>query len=555
MATGKADIASRATPATSSSPPRRPKPSLHDRVAQAVINGFDALPGRGKPQGRAWTVLAGLVAEFVPVSGEPQLRLLAMATGTRCIGVTAMLGGRGQVVHDCHAEVLCRRAFQRYLLAELGRGGGDLLEPGRPRPFPTWKLRSNVRLHFYVSALPCGECALVPISSIDGGSLARKWLRREQGEVAELCPILDRNRTGAPPSEGMPTDPQADGIGFHRGGVLRYKSGRSDTRPESRNFCFSCSEKLLRWNHTGYQGALLARLIEEPVLMSSIVIGGPLFEEGFVRQALFGRAQAASASSGPGFFHTLVPFHCSREALEGPQSDRAWTKVSTAGLSLAWSASSQAEGVHGTGEGNASVVDPRSISRGVEGFYDVIIGHSGQRQGLRCDRQGRRKPASSSDGTSEPADSWVSPLCKQIMAEDLLHVLRCSVLGSEEELSQWLCEGERLSAASEQRGSARADEELRPDEEPAAKRPRIVAEGSAASVPTVSATSYSWLKLAASSGSVYRHRRHQFHSREPFVHWRRKQTLEFNGATSGIDGFSCCCLPVASSGSSAAAQA
>ena len=38
-------------------------PSLPDRVARAVIDRYDQLPGRGKPQGRAWTVLAGIVAE------------------------------------------------------------------------------------------------------------------------------------------------------------------------------------------------------------------------------------------------------------------------------------------------------------------------------------------------------------------------------------------------------------------------------------------------------------------------------------------------------------
>ncbi|CAE8607833.1 unnamed protein product, partial [Polarella glacialis] len=98
---------------TAAGPSARAWPALHDRVAQAVIGRYDELPGRGKPQGRSWTVLAGIVAE---VQEEDSLQVLAVATGTRCIGVGAMMSGKGCVVHDCHAEVLCRRAFQRYLL-------------------------------------------------------------------------------------------------------------------------------------------------------------------------------------------------------------------------------------------------------------------------------------------------------------------------------------------------------------------------------------------------------------------------------------------------------
>ncbi|CAE8607834.1 unnamed protein product, partial [Polarella glacialis] len=116
----------------------------------------------------------------------------------------------------------------------------------------------------------------------------------------------------------MPVDPRADGIGFHRNGVLRYKSGRSDTRPESRTVCFSCSEKVCRWNHTGWQGALLSRLILEPLQMQTIVIGGSMFNEEFIQAALWGRASALQARGGscPGFFHSRVPFHSSREAVE-----------------------------------------------------------------------------------------------------------------------------------------------------------------------------------------------------------------------------------------------
>merc|ERR1712048_614500 len=88
----------------------------------------------------------------------------------------------------------------------------------------------------------------------------------------------------------------------------------------------------------------------------------------------------------PEFEHTTLPFRSSREALEAFQSAQVQegfkdgqaqsrAKVSTVGLSVVWS----------------PLV--RSIScRAVDGFYDVLIGHTGERQGLRSDRQGLRIP-------------------------------------------------------------------------------------------------------------------------------------------------------------------
>eukprot|EP00931_Biecheleriopsis_adriatica_P060479 TRINITY_DN36331_c0_g1_i1.p1 TRINITY_DN36331_c0_g1~~TRINITY_DN36331_c0_g1_i1.p1 ORF type:complete len:533 (-),score=80.04 TRINITY_DN36331_c0_g1_i1:141-1739(-) len=508
--------------------------AVHERVVQAVFRQYECMPGRGKPQGRSWTVLAGLVAE---VPGEEDLRVLALATGTRCVGVAAMTAGHGQVVHDCHAEVLCRRAFHRYLLAEILHSAPDTSVAGIERSLlqrlpaaegneeeVCFALKPGVRLHFYVSALPCGECALVPISNSHEGTLARKWLRREQGEPAEQAPLRDRNRTGAKPSMGMPMDPQDDGIGFHRNGVLRYKSGRSDTRPECRTVCYSCSEKICRWNHTGWQGALLSRVFNEPLRMHSIVIGGPIYDGDFVRLALFGRGASLSASSSacPEFFHTTLPFPASREAMEGMESTAHYNKVSTAGLSLVWSAPAPGSAA-GVSEGRPPPPPERSISRTVRGFYDIIIGHKGQRQGLRNDREDAKKPG----GSTETASSWVSPLCKQFMAQDTLQTLAV-VLGSEEALARWLLKGSKRI-------------ELDDDSARASKRQRLN-DGSCSTQESeedffARRPSYCWLKEVMACGTLYRRCRQHFHSADPFLHWRRKHTLAFDGSPDGVDGF------------------
>ena len=96
--------------------PNRVAAVFADAVAAAVLEKYKSLGPRGKPSHNTceWTVLAGIVASFA--SGE--LRVLSVATGNRCVGKSGM-SRDGDVVHDCHAEVLARRAFLRYSYEQL----------------------------------------------------------------------------------------------------------------------------------------------------------------------------------------------------------------------------------------------------------------------------------------------------------------------------------------------------------------------------------------------------------------------------------------------------
>lgn len=568
-------------------------PPLHDQVAQAVVDRWNELPGRGKPQGLTWTVLAGIVAEENDLNEDggaaPRLSVLSLATGTRCVGVSAMVAGQGRVLHDCHAEALCRRTFQRYLFREIEHGAGGercilerchngkaAKETQEGSVSSAWQLKPGVRLHLYVSTLPCGECTLVPINNSSEGTLGRKWNAHTEEAPLEPTPLQDRNRTGAKPSMGMPSDPQADGIDFHCAGILRYKSGRSDTRPESRSVCYSCSDKICRWNHIGWQGALLARLIREPVTMASIVIGETLFDANFVRRALYGRALNSNLSCDevkvahcPEFCRTIVPFSSSREAVEGTMNSQPRAKASsTAGLSIAWSPWVGNEGSEAT----------RSISRNISGFYDVLIGHTGERQGLRRDRQGAapvgqggvrgKSDASppplvdaptSSGLCPPPLDSWVSPLSKSIMAVDALKSL-ASMLGSEDKVMQWLAEGANEMESIPTRSSPPPPKRQRNDSTAAGSEAAATEEIMAGKNGKDKATDnrppalqiYAWLKDAA-AGAEYRKRKQCFHSVDPFSHWKPKRILAFleccsDSGARGIGGCAGCCEPPAIDG-------
>jgi hypothetical protein len=134
------------------------------------------LKEQARPKPTEWSVLASIVAEHLdPVDptdpidptnstdsavpnespnpthstdATPQhvnrLELICLASGTKLITGTISRQVPNLLL-DCHAEVLCRRLFKRWLLDRLSD--------------PDWseaKLE-RIRLHMFVSQLPCGS--------------------------------------------------------------------------------------------------------------------------------------------------------------------------------------------------------------------------------------------------------------------------------------------------------------------------------------------------------------------------------------------------------------
>ena len=156
-----------------------------DRIANAAIAEFRKRQGSISYAG-VQTVLAAIL---VHDSQTDDLRVLSFGVGTKILSSKlAASDHRGELVRDCHAEVLARRGLMRFLhksvLATLSSPGDTVpgiwpescnqsilqrLDDGADPPSSSstaamlpchFMLRPGLSLHLYTSSQPCGNAAL-----------------------------------------------------------------------------------------------------------------------------------------------------------------------------------------------------------------------------------------------------------------------------------------------------------------------------------------------------------------------------------------------------------
>ena len=104
--------------------------------------------------------------------------------------------------------------------------------------------------------------------------------------------MADIHRTGAKCIVGGPQDAKVPGHSYHMPGVLRTKPGRGDP-----TLSMSCSDKILRWNLLGCQGALLSHFISHPIFFETFTVASRTFDRNTYDRAVFGRLEESSCTN------------------------------------------------------------------------------------------------------------------------------------------------------------------------------------------------------------------------------------------------------------------
>lgn len=237
--------------------------TLHDQIAMLSHQRFNALTTRIQHSLLGRKILATIVMR----RGEGLGTVVSLGTGNRCVKGEE-LSLKGETVNDCHAEIISRRGFIRFLYSELLKhydGAEDtIFEQAEKNKL---RIKSDITFHLYISTAPCGDGALFDKSCSEAGDdIEGHQPLFENNKQGKLRTKVE-NGEGTIPVESSDIVPTWDGI--QHGERLRT---------------MSCSDKILRWNVLGLQGALLTHFLN-PIYLKSITLGY-LYSHGHLTRAV-----------------------------------------------------------------------------------------------------------------------------------------------------------------------------------------------------------------------------------------------------------------------------
>ncbi|NWV44218.1 DSRAD deaminase, partial [Grantiella picta] len=244
--------------------------TLHDQMAMLSHQRFNTLTARIQHSLLGRKILAAIIMRK---ANKGLGVVVSIGTGNRCVKGEE-LSLKGETVNDCHAEIISRRGFVRFLYSELMK-----YDPSNPSSAEEsifeqaggkkLKIKSSITFHLYVSTAPCGDGALFDKSCSDQANEMGQPQHQPLFENPKQGKLRTKveNGEGTIPVESSDIVPTWDGI--QHGERLRT---------------MSCSDKILRWNILGLQGALLSHFLE-PVYLRSVTLGY-LYSQGHLTRAI-----------------------------------------------------------------------------------------------------------------------------------------------------------------------------------------------------------------------------------------------------------------------------
>ncbi|XP_024429315.3 double-stranded RNA-specific adenosine deaminase isoform X3 [Desmodus rotundus] len=265
--------------------------TFHDQIAMLSHRCFNALTNSFQPSLLGRKILAAIIMKK---DSEDLGVVVSLGTGNRCVKGDS-LSLKGETVNDCHAEIISRRGFIRFLYNELMKyspqtAKDSIFEPARGGE--KLQIKKTVSFHLYISTAPCGDGALFDKSCSDRAvesTDSRHYPVFENPKQGKLRTKVE-NGEGTIPVESSDIVPTWDGI-----------------RLGERLRTMSCSDKILRWNVLGLQGALLTHFLQ-PVYLKSVTLGY-LFSQGHLTRAICCRVTRDGSAFEDGLRHPFIVNH------------------------------------------------------------------------------------------------------------------------------------------------------------------------------------------------------------------------------------------------------
>ncbi|KAJ3134099.1 hypothetical protein HK100_003840 [Physocladia obscura] len=264
---------------------------------------FAAYTNLKKPESSGkWTVLASIVQV---VRDLKEKDVVAIGTGVKCLNHSLAKAGADSVVADAHAEVVCRRAFIRYLISQMSlamNGHKSIFvrtqtDSAISEPFAKYPLILDERISFemYISQSPCGDASMASLEESQPDNDRVQNEAKRQKYLLENTDLSKSTETSSslPPefiagqARGQVLRGRDD---YKKIGCLRTKPGRVDSEM---SISMSCSDKIAKWNIVGISGALLS-MFSKPIYLKVISVGD-LFDADGLQRALISRADGIRA--------------------------------------------------------------------------------------------------------------------------------------------------------------------------------------------------------------------------------------------------------------------
>nr|XP_004667281.2 double-stranded RNA-specific adenosine deaminase isoform X1 [Jaculus jaculus] len=265
--------------------------TFHDQIAMLSHRCFNTLTNSFQPSLLGRKILAAIIMKK---NSDDMGVVVSLGTGNRCVKGDS-LSLKGETVNDCHAEIISRRGFIRFLYSELMKynphtAKNSIFEPARGGE--KLQIKKSVSFHLYISTAPCGDGALFDKSCSDRAvesTDSRHYPVFENPKQGKLRTKVE-NGEGTIPVESSDIVPTWDGI-----------------RLGERLRTMSCSDKILRWNVLGLQGALLSHFLH-PVYLKSVTLGY-LFSQGHLTRAICCRVTRDGTAFEDGLRYPFVVNH------------------------------------------------------------------------------------------------------------------------------------------------------------------------------------------------------------------------------------------------------